>query len=227
MAVLKYKDPFGNWQLLDGVSGVSIDGVEYTPDANGVITLPVDQAPTANSKNLLPSGVVKTEFENTNGAIAIVQTGDTATQTIDAGAFVMWKGVLYTADAAIPSGDPFATSGGSKNLTAEPNGGLNALNRPVTVMYYRYADGAGSHTFTIASNARLLLISTDSSVNSQGIWFISTTGAGAVVKKDVIAASDITLNTATANKLKITVAGFTRLKFEDLSGGNVAEKVSV
>ena len=61
-------------------------------------------------------------------AFGIVETGNAASQTIAAGQYVIWKGVLYTADAAIASGTTLAASGGNKNLTAVPNGGLNALN---------------------------------------------------------------------------------------------------
>lgn len=61
-------------------------------------------------------------------AFGIVENGNAASQTIAAGQYVIWKGVLYTADAAIASGTTLATSGGNKNLTAVSNGGLNALN---------------------------------------------------------------------------------------------------
>ena len=61
-------------------------------------------------------------------AFGIVENGNAASQTISKGQYVIWKGVLYTADAAIASGTTLAASGGNKNLTAVPNGGLNALN---------------------------------------------------------------------------------------------------
>ena len=121
-------------QGLDGNGSVnSVDGV--SPDANGNVTLPKDSAPTQGSTNLITSGAVyaadaaqDTQIANLKAAAAIVEDGDTATNTISAGAFVLWKGLLYTADAAIASGTTLAASGGSKNLTAVENGGLNALN---------------------------------------------------------------------------------------------------
>jgi hypothetical protein len=60
-------------------------------------------------------------------AFGIVENGNAASQTIAAGQYVIWKGVLYTADAAIASGTTLAASGGNKNLTAVSGGGLNSL----------------------------------------------------------------------------------------------------
>ena len=140
--------PDNNGNVSLGELVKSVNNLPPPPGGNGNINLPIDDAPITNSSNPVKSGALKTILDakadstdltatnnalaQTNGAIAIVQTGDNATQTIDAGAFVLWKGVLYTADASIPSGDPFATSGGSKNLTAAPDGGLNALNSITT-----------------------------------------------------------------------------------------------
>ena len=56
--------------------------------------------------------------------MGIVEDGNTATHTIAAGQYVIWKGALYTASAAIPAGTTLSTS----NLTAVSGGGLNALN---------------------------------------------------------------------------------------------------
>lgn len=60
-----------------------------------------------------------------NGNIGIVENGDTASQNITEGQFVIWKGVLYTASAAIASG---ATLAVGTNLTAVSDGAANALN---------------------------------------------------------------------------------------------------
>lgn len=64
------------------------------------------------------------DLDKTNGAMAIVATGNTAPKAISAGQFVLWGGNLYTANSAIASGATLSTS----NLTAVPNGGLNKLN---------------------------------------------------------------------------------------------------
>ena len=49
-------------------------------------------------------------------AFGIVENGNAASHTISKGQYVIWKGVLYTADAAIASGTTLAASGGNKNL---------------------------------------------------------------------------------------------------------------
>lgn len=84
----------------------------------------------------------------TESNMGIVETGDTCTHTggIAAGQYVIWKGALYTADAAISVGETFASSGGSKNLTACDDGGLNALNSNNTIAYVKFtATGSGMH----------------------------------------------------------------------------------
>ncbi len=68
------------------------------------------------------------DLDKTNGAMAIVATGNTAPKAISAGQFVLWGGNLYTANSAIASGATLSTS----NLTAVPNGGLNKLNDGLT-----------------------------------------------------------------------------------------------
>lgn len=50
--------------------------------------------------------------------IAIVENGNTATHNIAEGQYVVWKGDLYIASAAIASGATLSSS----NLTAKPNG---------------------------------------------------------------------------------------------------------
>lgn len=67
-------------------------------------------------------------------AFGIVENGNAASHTIAAGQYVIWKGVLYTADAAIASGTTLAASGGNKNLTAVSGGGLNALQTSVDTL---------------------------------------------------------------------------------------------
>jgi len=71
---------------------------------------------------------VEQNHGNIKNAIGIVEDGNTATQTIAKGQYVIWKDALCIADVAISIGETLASSGGSKNLTAKPEGGLNALN---------------------------------------------------------------------------------------------------
>lgn len=60
--------------------------------------------------------------------IAIVEDGDTASQSIASGKFVIWKGNPYKASTAISSGDTLSTS----NLTALSDGIGNELNSKIT-----------------------------------------------------------------------------------------------
>ncbi len=83
---------------------------------------------TLNSGNIPISASDNTTVQQSLAAVksdmGIVEDGNTATHTIAAGQYVIWKGALYTASAAIPTGTTLSTS----NLTAVSGGGLNALN---------------------------------------------------------------------------------------------------
>lgn len=65
-----------------------------------------------------------TDVANLRSDLGIVENTNTATHTIAAGQYVIWKGLLYTASSAIPSGTTLSSS----NLTAVSGGGLNSLN---------------------------------------------------------------------------------------------------
>lgn len=80
--------------------------------------------------------------------IGIVEDGNAATHAISAGQYVIWKDELYMADDAISIGETLASSGGSKNLTAKPNGlggEIAALNSKIA-MHSSYLSGADSGT---------------------------------------------------------------------------------
>lgn len=62
------------------------------------------------------------------GNMALVEDSTTASQNISANKYVVFQGVLCTADAAISQGDTLATSGAGKNLTEVTGGGFNELN---------------------------------------------------------------------------------------------------
>ena len=82
---------------------------------------------TLNSGNIPVSAsdntTVQQSLAATKGDIGIVEDGNTATHTIPAGYYVIWKGALKTASVAIPSGTTLSSS----NLTDVPDGGLNSL----------------------------------------------------------------------------------------------------
>ena len=100
-----------------------------------------------------------TVYDN-GSSLAIVAAGTTAPQTIASGQYVIWKGMLYTADAAIASGTTLAASGGNKNLTAVSNGGLNDLNSKFAKVptYDKFMIPENSQiTYTFAANCAFTL----------------------------------------------------------------------
>ena len=119
-----------------------------------------------------------------SGLIGIVENGSTASQAISKGQYVIWKGALYTADAAISSGATLAASGGSKNLTACTSGGLNALNSKMPKKVEFSATASGSNTYAsiaayVPSTAYVIGLSVKNGAaynqfrTSNGDWYIS------------------------------------------------------
>ena len=114
--------------VITGNTDTTLTGV--LQGSNGkVVVIPVDNAPTDNSTNLVNSGGVKTALDGkaNPGQLAYVETGTTASQNYTAGQYITLNGLLYTADTAIASGSTFYTSGGNKNLTECVGGGFNSL----------------------------------------------------------------------------------------------------
>lgn len=64
--------------------------------------------------------------------LAIVENDDTAFNNITAGQYVMWKGEMYKATAAIASGATLSATGSGANLTAVNNGVANELNAGIS-----------------------------------------------------------------------------------------------
>lgn len=127
-------------------TNIGLGNVDDTSDANKPISIAQQTAlnaklDTANVYNGLDKTAAGYALDARQGKalndsiaqqaanIGIVETGSTCTHTggIPAGAFVMWQGAMYTADTAISVGETLAASGGSKNLTACPGGGLNEV----------------------------------------------------------------------------------------------------
>lgn len=82
--------------------------------------------------------------------IAIVEDGDTASQSIASGKFVIWKGNPYKASTSISSGDTLSTS----NLTALSDGIGNELNSNIATTNSKisntcYADHDSKLNYTI------------------------------------------------------------------------------
>ena len=76
-----------------------------------------------NSTDGLMAAADKALLDSLPADLAIVESGNNATHNITSGQFVVWKGSLYKASAAIASGDALSSS----NLTAVTDGGLNDI----------------------------------------------------------------------------------------------------
>lgn len=134
-------------------------------------TLTFDSTPTQNSTNPVTSGGVyaannaqNTQIANLKYNTGIVEDGNTATHTISKGQYVIWKGVLYTADAAIASGTTLAASGGNKNLTAVSGGGMNAINASVDSLNRKMELSAVQATYASGVTTQSLFIRKSGSV---------------------------------------------------------------
>lgn len=197
-----HQDISGKADKVSGATSGHFGGL----DANGNLTdsgkkasdfqtaLTFDSTPTQNSTNPVTSGGVyaannaqNTQIANLKSNAGIVEDGNTASQTIAAGQYVIWKGVLYTADAAIASGTTLAASGGNKNLTATPNGGLNDLNSKFANVpaYATFAIPQDSQTtYTFASDCAFTLQTVkvnSTSTSSNGFYIGQAHNSGSIV----------------------------------------------
>lgn len=86
--------------------------------------------------------LIDAALENIFEMIGIVQNTDNATQAIDEGSFVAWKGKLYTASTDIAIGDAFEIS---TNLASVANGGFNNL--------IGFSIRSVTHTYTVDTNS--------------------------------------------------------------------------
>lgn len=97
------------------------------------------------SKEIIPSPGGSNKFSRLiskiKAALGIVENDNTASHTIASGKFVTWKGDLYKAKSAIPSGTTLSSS----NLQAVSEGGLNELSEQIGKNHVYYnADTDGS-----------------------------------------------------------------------------------
>lgn len=97
----------------------SSSGVVSINGQTGVVTIYGDTMPIESGA----ARSVKEYADDIASGLGYVELTNTATQNIPAGAYVVWKGVLYTASAAISIGDTLSGS----NLSAVSGGGLNNL----------------------------------------------------------------------------------------------------
>ena len=106
--------------------------VDDIPSASGVVSLNGQTGVVTIYGDTIPieSGAarsVKEYADDISSGLGYVETTDTATHNIPSGAYVVWKGVLYTATSAISISDSLSLS----NLSAVSNGGLNELHEMI------------------------------------------------------------------------------------------------
>ena len=141
-------------------------------------------------------------------AFGIVENGNAASQTIAAGQYVIWKGVLYTADAAIASGTTLAKSGGNKNLTAVSNGGLNDLNSkfanvPAYAVVEIPQDSQTTYTFAANCAFTLQIVRLNSTATTASGFYIGQAHNNAVV----IALQESSVATVSISGKVLTLGG--------------------
>ena len=130
-----------------------------------------------------------------NANVGIVQNGDTATQNISKRQYVIWKGALYIASAAIASGATLSDS----NLTAVTGGGLNqflARSQQGRIV------ASGSETIQLDSDSNGIVVFTGAGDSHKDIAVFRCTDQGNVSIKSMLNSS-VVFTTAT-NSLTIT-----------------------
>lgn len=154
------------WIEVEAGGGTVQSVNEVLPEQNGNITLTADDIPLTNNvsvedtidqietdmgdvSDLTTSATncvdaineVKTNLSTVKSDIGIVEDTNTATHTIAAGQYVIWKDALYKASQAIPLGTTLSLS----NLTAVSNGGFNDLQNESGTWYCKMPDGTLIH----------------------------------------------------------------------------------
>ena len=97
----------------------SASGVVSINGQTGVVTLYGDTMPIESGA----ARSVKEYADDIASGLGYIENTNTATHNIPAGAYVVWKGILYKATSAISISDPLSIA----NLSAASNGGLNEL----------------------------------------------------------------------------------------------------
>ena len=83
------------------------------------------------------------------------------------------------------------------------------IQKPENRFDVQSIDGNASHTFTLTpSNGYMLVISGTQSSNSQrkGLYLVYDASAGGVTITNLLQSSVVTMDTGTANKLKVTAS---------------------
>ena len=156
-----------------GTAAAFIDSI--TQDAAGVITPTKKTVQSATQSQAgLMSAADKLALDTHMNNVAIVENGNTATQNIAKGQYVIWKGSLYVASSAIASGNTLSSS----NLTAKSGGGLNDLHSAVGTLSENLANL--SSAFRSPSNLEITRIN-NSFADATSIGRLSCRKVGSTV----------------------------------------------
>lgn len=109
----------------------SSSGVVSFNGQTGVVTAYGDTIPVESGA----ARSMKEYTDDVSSGLGYVELTNTATHNIPAGAYVVWKGILFRASSIIAIGDTLS----STNLTTVPNGGLNQLAANVDGRAYKYS----------------------------------------------------------------------------------------
>ena len=141
---------------IDGSGAVvSVNGV--SPDSNGNVQLLAADIPASDSQSIQAHltaaeddiDSLKTNLSTVKSDLGIVEDTNTATHTIAKGQYVIWKGALYTASTAIPTGTTLSAS----NLVAVTDGGFNKLKTQLDIEQITFTYTAGSNVSVRGCNA--------------------------------------------------------------------------
>jgi hypothetical protein len=206
-------DPTANGSSLTFIDTIS-------QDTQGVITatkksVTVDASPTQNSANPVQSGGVysanaaqNTQIANLKSDLGVVEDTNTATHTISKGQYVIWKGELYTAKSAIPSGTALSSS----NLQAVSNGGLNAVNDRIGIKDVTYTVAS---TSVGAKSQSYAYVAVQSGYTPISAYFVPGSGSSIIIilSNPVVSSSQVVCRIFNPNDQAATVAGTLHVLF--------------
>ena len=144
----------------------------------------------------------------TPASIGIVEDTDTATHTISKGQYVIWKGALYTAKSAIPSGTALSSS----NLQAVSNGGLNAVNDRIGIKDVTYTVAS---TSVGAKSQSYAYVAMQSGYTPISAYFVPDSGSSIIIilSNPVVSSSKAVCRIFNPNDAAVTIAGTLHVLF--------------
>ena len=220
-------------QGVDGngsVSSILLGSNQFSPDASGQITLPVDNAPTADSGNLVLSGALQSQFSALNSkfseSIMLNNLGSMDNKDLnDFGTSSMY-GYWTSANKSSISNKPSDSVGAAFTIAGQY--GRTFQFSYTDQLYFRY-HGTGtdwtnwvcmniipqkvidastetsSKTLNLGKNQRATIDFVSNANSSFSIIvFTSSTGAVAILEK--AKGSDVTINTSTASQITVNFA---------------------